>query len=82
MKENLLEQLRFCTNLPSLPSIVLKIIDLAGNADTSLTQINHYISLDPALAAKISKPPTLHCINPGIQSATSVRRPVFWEHTV
>lgn len=55
MKENLLEQLRFCTNLPSLPSIVLKIIDLAGNADTSLTQINHYISLDPALAAKIIK---------------------------
>lgn len=55
MKKNLLEQLRFCTNLPSLPSIVLKIIDLAGDADASLTQINHYISLDPALAAKIIK---------------------------
>lgn len=53
MKENLLEQLQFCTNLPSLPSIALRIIDLAGKADTSLTQINHYISLDPALAAKI-----------------------------
>jgi len=55
MKENLLKQLRFCTNLPSLPSVALKIIDLAGEADTSLTQINHYISLDPALAAKIIK---------------------------
>ena len=53
MKENLLEQLRFCSNLPSLPSVVLKIIDLAGKADTSLAQISHYISLDPALAAKI-----------------------------
>ncbi len=53
MKKNLLEQLRFCSNLPSLPSVVLKIIDLAGKADTSLTQISHYISLDPALAAKI-----------------------------
>lgn len=55
MKENLLEQLQFCTNLPSLPSVALKIIDLAGKADTNLTQINHYISLDPALAAKIVK---------------------------
>jgi len=55
MKENLLEQLRFCSNLPSLPSVVLKIIDLAGKADTSLTQINHYISHDPALTAKIIK---------------------------
>lgn len=55
MKENLLKQLRFCTNLPSLPSVALKIIDLAGKADTSLTQINHYISHDPALAAKIIK---------------------------
>ena len=53
MKENLLKQLQFCTNLPSLPSIALKIIDLAGKADTNLTQINHYISLDPALTAKI-----------------------------
>lgn len=55
MKENLLKQLRFCTKLPSLPAIVLKIIDLAGNADTNLTQISHYISLDPALTAKIIK---------------------------
>jgi diguanylate cyclase (GGDEF)-like protein len=55
MKENLLEQLRFCTNLPSLPAVALKIIDLAGKADTNLTQINHYISLDPVLAAKIVK---------------------------
>lgn len=55
MKENLLKQLRFCTNLPTLPSVAIKIIDLAGKADTSLTQINHYISLDPALAAKIIK---------------------------
>jgi len=55
MKENLLEQLQFCTNLPSLPSVALKIIDLAGKADTNLSQINHYISLDPALAAKIVK---------------------------
>ncbi len=55
MKENLLKQLRFCTNLPSLPSVALRIIDLASKADTNLTQINHYISLDPVLAAKIVK---------------------------
>lgn len=53
MKENLLEQMQFCTNLPSLPAVALKIIDLAQKEDTNLTQINHYISLDPALSAKI-----------------------------
>lgn len=55
MKDTLLSQLRFCTKLPSLPSIAMKIIDLAGRFDTNLNQINHYISLDPALAAKIVK---------------------------
>lgn len=55
MKDTLLSQLRFCTRLPSLPSIAMKIIDLAGKADTSLNQISHYISLDPALAVKIVK---------------------------
>lgn len=55
MKDTLLTQLRFCTKLPSLPSIAMKIIDLAGRADTNLNQINHYISLDPALAVKIVK---------------------------
>lgn len=53
MREHLLEQLRYCSNLPSLPAVALKIIDLARKTDTNLTQINHYISLDPALAAKI-----------------------------
>ncbi len=55
MKDILLSQLRFCTRLPSLPSIAMKIIDLAGRADTNLNQISHYISLDPALAVKIVK---------------------------
>lgn len=55
MKDTLLSQLRFCTNLPSLPSIAIKIIDLAGRPDTNLNQINHYISLDPALAVRIVK---------------------------
>ncbi|WP_345852861.1 HDOD domain-containing protein [Nitrosomonas sp. HPC101] len=31
------------------------MIDLAGKTDTSLTQISHYISPDPALAVKIIK---------------------------
>ncbi|MDT8363633.1 MAG: HDOD domain-containing protein [Nitrosomonas sp.] len=55
MKDTLLTQLRFCTKLPSLPSIAMKIIDLAGKADTNLNQVGHYISLDPALAIKIIK---------------------------
>jgi diguanylate cyclase (GGDEF)-like protein len=53
MRENLLAQLKLCTNLPSLPAVALKIIDLASKSDTNLTEINHYISLDPALAIKI-----------------------------
>lgn len=55
MKENLIQQLRFCSTLPSLPAVALKIIDLANSADTDMIQISHYIALDPALAAKILK---------------------------
>lgn len=74
MKENLIQQLRFCSTLPSLPSVALKIIDLANSADTDMIQISHYISLDPALTAKILKPLILHCTNQEEHQATYVRR--------
>ncbi len=51
----LTKRLRFCTTLPSLPTIAIKILEIANKPDADITQICHYISLDPALAAKILK---------------------------
>ncbi|SFP54237.1 diguanylate cyclase (GGDEF) domain-containing protein [Nitrosomonas cryotolerans] len=53
MNDILTRRLRFCTTLPSLPTIAIKILEIASNPDADITQICHYISLDPALATKI-----------------------------
>ena len=52
MNENFASRLRFCTTLPSLPTVAIKIIDLANNPDTNMAQIANQVALDPALAAK------------------------------
>lgn len=55
MKDDLVKRLRFCTTLPSLPAVAVKIIELANDPDADVNKACHYISLDPALAAKILK---------------------------
>lgn len=55
MNEDLAKRLRFCTTLPSLPAIALKIIDLANNPSTDLDTLCDHIAYDPALSAKILK---------------------------
>ena len=52
MNENIAERLRYCTNLPSIPGIAVRIIDLANQPDSSMIQICDCVSLDPALSAK------------------------------
>jgi len=51
-----LEQvLNSCTNLPSLPSVALKIIDASKDPDISLHEVAAIISSDPAISAKLLK---------------------------
>jgi diguanylate cyclase (GGDEF)-like protein len=44
-----------CTNLPSLPSVALKILDASKNPDIGLHEVSAIISSDPAIAAKLLK---------------------------
>jgi len=52
MNENIAERLRYCTTLPSIPGVAVRIIDLANKPDTSMIQICDCVSMDPALSAK------------------------------
>ncbi len=54
-KKDPIKLLRFCKTLPTLPNIALKILDLANDPDTDIHTLCEYISLDPALSAKILK---------------------------
>lgn len=55
MNENIAERLRYCTTLPSIPGVAVRIIDLANKPDTSMIQICDCVSMDPALSAKFLK---------------------------
>ncbi len=55
MNDDLAKRLRFCATLPSLPAVAVKIIDLANDPEADINIACQYISLDPALAAKILK---------------------------
>jgi two-component system, cell cycle response regulator len=53
MNEQLLDKIRNCPNLPSLPSIAVQVLDLAQRADIDIAEIARIISKDPALSSKI-----------------------------
>lgn len=55
MDETLAQRFRFCTTLPSIPAVAIKVIELANDPYTDLVQICNQISYDPALSAKIIK---------------------------
>jgi len=44
-----------CTNLPSLPSVVIKIIDASKDPDIGLAEVAEIIQVDPVLSAKLLK---------------------------
>lgn len=52
MIENITSRLRYCSSLPTIPGIAMRIIDLANRPDTNMMQISDYVSMDPALSAK------------------------------
>ena len=53
MNEQLINRIRQCSNLPSLPSIAIQVLDLAQKEDVDITEIARTISKDPALSTKI-----------------------------
>src|SRR5665213_2801306 len=53
MNEQLISRIRQCPNLPSMPSIAIQVLDLAGKADVDIAEIARIISKDPALSSKI-----------------------------
>ncbi len=53
MNKALVEKIRQCPNLPSLPSVAVQVLDLAGKANVDIAEIARVISKDPALSTKI-----------------------------
>ncbi|HEV2295194.1 MAG TPA: HDOD domain-containing protein [Tepidisphaeraceae bacterium] len=53
MNNRLLEKIRDCADLPSLPAVALRVMDLTQKDDVTSQQVADAISLDPALVAKV-----------------------------
>jgi len=53
INESLVQKIRQCPNLPSLPAIAVQVLDLAQKADVDIVEIARIISKDPALSGKI-----------------------------
>ncbi|MGH7213311.1 MAG: sensor domain-containing diguanylate cyclase [Tepidisphaeraceae bacterium] len=53
MNEHLVNRIRQCPNLPSLPAIAMQVLDLAQKTDVDIGEIARIISKDPALSSKI-----------------------------
>jgi diguanylate cyclase (GGDEF)-like protein len=53
MHAELEQRLRLCGNLPSLPAVALKMVELANNPDVQLNDLVRVISMDPALVTKL-----------------------------
>ncbi|MGV8711651.1 MAG: HDOD domain-containing protein, partial [Nitrosomonas sp.] len=55
LDDKLKSRLNYCTTLPSLPAVAIKIIELANNPEADIGETCQYISLDPVLSAKLLK---------------------------
>ena len=53
MNEELINRIKQCPTLPSLPTIAVQVLDLAKKADVDIAEIARIISRDPALSSKI-----------------------------
>jgi diguanylate cyclase (GGDEF)-like protein len=53
MNEHLLERIKSCPTLPSLPAIAMQVLDLAQKQEVDIAEIARIISKDPALSGKI-----------------------------
>ena len=53
MNEQLVNRIRQCASLPSLPAIALQVLELAQQEQVDIAEIARIISKDPALSSKI-----------------------------
>src|SRR4051812_8248207 len=53
MNQQLVQRIRQCPSLPSLPTIAMQVLDLAQKSDVDIAEIARIISKDPALSTKI-----------------------------
>src|SRR5436309_7775577 len=53
MNDQLVNRIKQCPNLPSLPAIAVQVLDLTQKADVDIAEIARIISKDPALSSKI-----------------------------
>ncbi len=53
MNESLIQRIKDCPTLPSLPSIAIQVLDLAQKEEADIAEIARVISKDPALSSKI-----------------------------
>src|SRR5579863_1023353 len=53
MDQQLLNQIRKCDGLPTLPSIAVQVVELVRDPRSEIPQLARLISKDPALASKI-----------------------------
>src|SRR5437764_1073716 len=53
MNEQLVERIRQCPNLPSLPTIAMQVLELAQKPEVDIAEIARIICKDPALSSKI-----------------------------
>jgi diguanylate cyclase (GGDEF)-like protein len=53
MQDHLIERIRECPNLPSLPAIAVQVLELAQQPEVDLSDVARIISKDPALSGKI-----------------------------
>src|SRR6202034_341967 len=53
MNSDLIKKIQQCPNLPSLPTVAVQILELAGKPNIDIAEIARVISKDPALSSKI-----------------------------
>jgi diguanylate cyclase (GGDEF)-like protein len=55
MNDQLLNRVKECPNLPSLPAIAMQVLEMATQSDVDIAEIARIISKDPAMSGKILK---------------------------
>ncbi len=53
LPESLEQKLKSCRTLPSVPTVVIEVLDLCESEDTGITEIARVLARDPALTAKV-----------------------------
>ncbi len=55
MTNQLLQRVKACPNLPSMPAIAVQVLELTRDTDVEIAKIAALVSRDPAMSAKILK---------------------------